>query len=152
MLVIGDLSRLNARRYPHKAALVMDEETVTYAQLDARSNQLAHALCQAGIGQGDQVAILSHNRLEYALVLQAVAKCGAMIVPLNFRFGAAEIGQVLADAEPAMLFLEPEFETAVREAFPRWIAPRHWCCSRRSGRASRPWARWRRVSGPPRRP
>lgn len=116
MLVIGDLSRLNAMRYPHKPALVMGEETVTYAQLDARSNQLAHALLAAGIGSGDRIAILSHNRLEYATVLQAVAKCGAMIVPLNFRFGAAEIGQVLSDAEPKILLLEREFETAAAEA------------------------------------
>ncbi|SFV07818.1 class I adenylate-forming enzyme family protein [Pseudoduganella namucuonensis] len=123
MLVIGDLSRLNAQRYPHKPALVMGEESVTYAQLDARSNQLAHALLVAGIGAGERVAILSHNRLEYAVVLQAVAKCGAMIVPLNFRFGAAEIGQVLSDAEPAMLFLEPEFEAAAREAIAALARP-----------------------------
>ncbi|MGH8228450.1 MAG: AMP-binding protein [Steroidobacteraceae bacterium] len=116
MLVIGDLSRLNAIRYPRKAALVMDRVEVTYADLDARSNRLAHALIARGVSPGDRVALLSYNRLDYAVVTQAVAKCGAILVPMNFRFGAAEIRHVLTNAEPKVLFLEPSFESAVREA------------------------------------
>ena len=116
MLVVGDLSRLNALRYPRKAALLMEGAELTYEALDRRSNQLAHALAGEGIGPGDRVAMLAYNRLDYAVVTQAVAKCGAILVPMNFRFGAREILHVLADAQPEILFLEPSFENATREA------------------------------------
>jgi len=116
MLVVGDLSRLNAIRYPGKPALVMDGVPLTYAELNRRSNRLAHALGNCGIGTGDRVALLCYNRLDYAVITQAVAKCGALLVPLNFRFAAQEIRQVLADSEPKALFLESSFEPAVREA------------------------------------
>ncbi|MGH8220837.1 MAG: AMP-binding protein [Steroidobacteraceae bacterium] len=128
MLVVGDLSRLNAVRYPHKPALIMNGVELTYAQLDRRSNRLAHALIAAGVEAGDRVALLAFNRLDYAVVTQAVAKCGALLVPMNFRFGPEEIRHVLRDAEPRVMLLEPGFERATREAIaqgapaPRLIA------------------------------
>ena len=116
MRVIGDLSRLNAVRYPHKPALLMDGEAMTYAELEARSNQLAHGLIERGVAPGDRVALLAYNRLDYAVVVQAAAKCGAILVPMNFRLAAGEIAQVLADAEPKVLFMEPGFQAAVDKA------------------------------------
>ncbi len=116
MLVVGDLSRLNALRCPGKPALIMNRVELSYADLDRRSNRLAHALAASGIGAGDRVALLAYNRLDYAVVTQAVAKCGAILVPMNFRFGAEEIRHVLSDAEPKALFLEPSFIRATRAA------------------------------------
>ena len=116
MRVIGDLSRLNARRYPDKPALVMDGARITYAELDARSNRLAHALISMGLEPGERAALLSYNSLEFAVAVQAVAKCGAILVPLNFRLAAPEIRRVLADAEPKVLFIEPGFAGLVDEA------------------------------------
>ena len=116
MRVIGDLSRLNAVRYPDKTALVMDGVSMTYAELEARSNRLAHALIGRGTLPGDRVALLAYNRLDYAVVVQAVAKCGAILVPMNFRLAAGEIAQVLADAEPKTLFMEPGFQAVVEQA------------------------------------
>jgi fatty-acyl-CoA synthase len=125
MLVVGDLARLNAIRYPHKPALIMSGEVLTYAELNRRANRLAHALRAAGVAPGDRIALLAFNRLDYAVVTQAVAKCGALLVPMNFRFGAEEIRQVLTDSEPKVLFLEGSFERAVREAIARGApAPR----------------------------
>ncbi len=77
MRVIGDLSRLNARRYADKPALIMDGERLTYAELEAVSNRLAHGLIGLGVKPGDRVALLAYNRLDYAVVVQAVAKAGA---------------------------------------------------------------------------
>lgn len=123
MLVVGDLSRLNAVRYPRKPALIMDGVELTYAELDRRSNQLAHALIEQGVGAGDRVALLAFNRLDYAIVTQAVAKCGALLVPMNFRFGPEEIRHVLCDAEPKVMLLEPGFERATREAIAKGAPP-----------------------------
>jgi len=125
MLVVGDLARLNAVRYPAKPALIMSGEVLTYAELNRRANRLAHALAASGVEPGDRVALLAYNRLDYAVVTQAVAKCGALLVPMNFRFGAPEIRQVLADSEPRVLLLESSFVGPVREAVARGApAPR----------------------------
>ncbi len=116
MLVFGDLSTLNARRYPNKPALVMGDESLSYAELDARSNALAHALIARGVRSGDRVALLAFNSLEYAVILQAVAKCGALIVPVNFRSTAADLRHVIGDAEPKLLFAEAEFAALIAKA------------------------------------
>src|SRR3990172_780547 len=116
MRLIGDLSRMNAIRYPDKAALIMEDVAMTYAELDRRSNALAHALIAMGIKPGDRVALLSMNRLEYPIVTQGVAKTGAILVPLNFRFGAREIKYVLGNSEPVCLIMEASFRAVVDEA------------------------------------
>jgi acyl-CoA synthetase (AMP-forming)/AMP-acid ligase II len=116
MRVMGDLSRLNAIRYPAKAALTMGAARLTYKELDARSNQLSRALIARGVKPGDRVALLAFNRLDYAVVTQAVAKCGAILVPMNFRLAPAEIRTILEDCEPKILFAEPGFQPALAEA------------------------------------
>jgi acyl-CoA synthetase (AMP-forming)/AMP-acid ligase II len=116
MLVFGDLSTLNARRYADKPALIMEDRSLTYAELDARSNALAHALIGRGVRVGDRVALLAFNSLEYAVILQAVAKCGALIVPVNFRSTATDLRHVVGDAEPKVLFVEAEFDALCAEA------------------------------------
>jgi acyl-CoA synthetase (AMP-forming)/AMP-acid ligase II len=118
MRVIGDLSRLNAIRYPKKIALRLGDQTLTYEQLDARSNQLAHALIARGVATGDRVALLAYNRLDYAVVTQAVAKCGAILAPMNFRLAPQEIATILRDCEPKVLFMESGFAAVVAEAMP----------------------------------
>jgi acyl-CoA synthetase (AMP-forming)/AMP-acid ligase II len=116
MLVFGDLSTLNARRYANKPALIMGDESLSYAELDARSSALAHGLIARGVRSGDRVALLAFNSLEYAVILQAVAKCGALIVPVNFRASAADLRHVVGDAEPKLLFAEGEFAALIAEA------------------------------------
>ncbi|MDE2074453.1 MAG: AMP-binding protein, partial [Alphaproteobacteria bacterium] len=66
MRVIGDITRLNARRYPGKAALIMGDTVCTYKELDQRSNRLAHALVALGVKPGDRVALLAYNSIDFA--------------------------------------------------------------------------------------
>jgi len=112
--VIGDLSRVNARRYPQKIALLHGERSLTYGSLEARSNRLAHALAALGVAPGERVALLAHNRLEYPIVTQGVAKGGAILVPLNFRLAASELEIVLRDAEPRVIVSEAVFAATLR--------------------------------------
>jgi fatty-acyl-CoA synthase len=116
MQTIGDLSRAQARRCPGKAALLMGDEVLSYAELDTQSNRLAHALLAEGLVPGDRVAVLGHNSIDYAVVLQAAAKCGAIVVPLNFRLTAAELAQALADSQATVLMAEPMFDATVDAA------------------------------------
>jgi fatty-acyl-CoA synthase len=116
MRVIGDLSSANARRYPGKCALRQGERSLSYSELDARSNQLANALIKRGVAVGDRVALLAYNCIEYAIVTQGVAKAGAILVPLNFRLAALELAHLLRDADPVLLVAEQSFDAAIQAA------------------------------------
>ncbi len=106
--VLADIVRDQARSRPDDVAYVDDHRAVTYAELDAWSNRLAQALLRAGIGRQDRVAFLSRNRIDYYALAFATSKIGAVTVPINWRLAPTECADVLADAEPAILFVEDE--------------------------------------------
>lgn len=106
---LGDWTAYWARRTPEATAL---QEPLTgrrwsYWHLDRRANRLARALAGAfGVGRGDRVAVLAHNRGEHFEALFACAKLGAMFAPLNWRLAAAELDAILGDAQPRVLLYD----------------------------------------------
>jgi acyl-CoA synthetase (AMP-forming)/AMP-acid ligase II len=104
---LADIPRRHAKQRPDAPALTLNERTVTYTELDARSNQVAQALQAAGVGARDRVAIWDLNSLEFFEVLFGAAKLGAVIAPVNFRLAPPEVSQVLGDAAPKALFVGP---------------------------------------------
>ena len=125
MQVIGDICRLNAKRYPEKKALIMDNDSLTYSQLDQQANQLAHGLMSLGVSPGDRVAILALNCLEFPIVNYAVAKCGAVLVPVNFRYKRDELIYVINNCEPKVLVIGPEAVSLVEEAKGEFVPSVH---------------------------
>src|SRR5262245_44661938 len=101
-LLLGDVVRRHARYRPEKTAYAIGPHRVTYGQLDAMTNRLAHALRALGVGRGDRVATLAENRVEYPAIYFAVAKLGAIHVPVNFRYRAPEIRYTLAQSEASV--------------------------------------------------
>jgi acyl-CoA synthetase (AMP-forming)/AMP-acid ligase II len=118
MRVLGDMLRLNAKRFPEKKALIMDESFLTYSQLNRQTNQLAHALISMDVKAGDRVAILAYNCIEYVTIYYAALKCGAVVVPLNFRYKRDELVYTVNNASPRVLFFGPEFVSLVESALP----------------------------------
>jgi acyl-CoA synthetase (AMP-forming)/AMP-acid ligase II len=118
MRVLGDMLRLNAKRFPEKKALIMDDSFLTYSQLNRQANQLAHALIALGLTPGDRVAILAYNCIEYVIIYYASFKCGAVVVPLNFRYKRDELVYTVSNASPRVLFFGPEFLSLVESALP----------------------------------
>jgi acyl-CoA synthetase (AMP-forming)/AMP-acid ligase II len=116
MRVLGDIARLNARRYPDKNALIMDDKQLTFKQLNDMANRLAHGLISQGVAPGDRVALLAENCLEFVIANYAVAKCGAILVPVNFRYKKAELLYVVNDSEPCVLLHGPEFPALLDES------------------------------------
>jgi fatty-acyl-CoA synthase len=103
--LIGSQLTIQARRRPDKTALVYGSERQSYAELNAHCCQLANALSSRGIGPGDRVASLVNNCSQFIEIFFAAAKIGAVFVPINFRLAAREVGQLLADCRPKLLFL-----------------------------------------------
>ena len=92
---IADLLRRSALRHPAKLALVSGEVRWSFAELDEAVNRTACALSVRRVEQGQRVAVLSHNCWQYAMLNFALARLGAVMVPINFMLGADEIAFVL---------------------------------------------------------
>lgn len=73
----------SADRLPDKVALVCDDQRLTYAEIEARANQLAHALMAGGVRRGDRVVIWLPNSVEAVVSIFAALKAGAVFVALN---------------------------------------------------------------------
>ena len=115
MRVFGDIARLNAKRRPDKPAVIGDDAFLTYGQLNSRANQLANGLLAMGVGPGDRIAILSQNCLEFVVVASGVAKCGAVLVPVNYRYKKTELAYLIRNCEPKLLFFSPDFKPLIAD-------------------------------------
>lgn len=99
--------RLGALRSPNKTAIAMlDGPSETYAELDASTNRVAHALIGAGIPAGERVAIWMDNDLSYLHVYFACLKTGHVVVQVNVRHTAPEASYQLANSGARALFFD----------------------------------------------
>ncbi len=91
----------HAASTPDKAAYVMagTGETVTYRELDERSNRLAHLFHDAGLRFGDHIAICMENNARYLEVAWAAQRSGLYFTPVNYHFNAEEIAYILDDCD-----------------------------------------------------
>jgi fatty-acyl-CoA synthase len=107
---LSDLIARHAAFTPDKAALVFENETLSYRAFHERIETTAKALkAELGVNRGDRVAILSLNRPDYLVLLYACARLGAMLAPLNWRLAVAEQMFILSDAAAKVLLLEQAF-------------------------------------------
>ncbi|HVT65003.1 MAG TPA: long-chain-fatty-acid--CoA ligase [Mycobacteriales bacterium] len=105
----ADVLRRRAQQHPDRVAISFEGDVRTYAQLDHRSNRLAHALAAAGAGRGDRVAVLDRNRLEHAEIMFGAAKLGATYLPINWRLAADEVAYVLANSGASVVLVGTDF-------------------------------------------
>ncbi len=115
---VGEWLARRAELTPDKLGLV-DIETqtrLTYRDLNQRTRALATTLQeQYALQPGDRVAALALNRLEYLDAFFAVALLGAILVPLNWRLTARELGVILADCEPKLLLHDEQYSARAHE-------------------------------------
>src|SRR4051794_23819835 len=100
---IGRICGDRARITPDRVAIDEAARTWTYAELEARSNDLA-----ASLSHGDRVSTLTGNSGEHVALLFACAKAGAILHPISWRLAPAEVAYQLDDAEPALFLVEEE--------------------------------------------
>ncbi|GAA5040556.1 fatty-acyl-CoA synthase [Thermocatellispora tengchongensis] len=89
---------------------------LTYAELDRDVNRLTAAFLGLGVRPGDRVAIMAENCVEFVVVAFAAMKAGAWFVPLNFRYGPAELAYVLRDITPRVVVAGTGYADAVEAA------------------------------------
>ena len=118
----ADLFEQAVDRVPDRIAVIDERRSVTYAELEARSNRLAHALQALGVRPGDHVAIYAQNCLEWIEALVAIYKIRASIVNINFRYIEHELRYILDNSDAVAIVYAAEYEpllAAARDAQPK---------------------------------
>ena len=98
-----DLLRRSAAREPAKTAIVCGDVRWTYAELADVSERVAAGLAQRGVAKGDRVAILARNSHAFVALRFALARLGAVLVPINFMLKADEAAYILRHSGARML-------------------------------------------------
>ena len=98
-----------AKRQPRAPAVVAATGNRTYAELNARSNQLVHALRSHGIGAGDGVALLCANRTEFVEMFWATRRAGIRLTPVNWRLTGEEAAYIVNDCDAKAFIADARF-------------------------------------------
>ncbi|MFI6641777.1 amino acid adenylation domain-containing protein [Streptomyces sp. NPDC050504] len=114
--VVPELIAAQAARTPDAVALVDGGTEYTYAELDARADQLAHALVDKGAGPDELVAVAMERSAGLVVALLAVLKSGAAYVPVDPAYPAERIAYLLGDAKPRLLVTERAVAANLPEA------------------------------------
>jgi acyl-CoA synthetase (AMP-forming)/AMP-acid ligase II len=107
-----------ARNNGDGEVVIHGERRVRWRTLVERSCQLAHALGAIGIGRGDKVALVFHNTPEFIEANFAAQLLGAIPVPVNYRFTAAELTYQVGHCDARVLLYDPRWSEAVEAALP----------------------------------
>jgi fatty-acyl-CoA synthase len=113
---LADLFELVVDTVPDRLALVAGDARLTYRELDARSNRLAHHLESAGLLPGAHVGILARNRAEWVESMVGCYKARTVPINLNFRYVAPELRYVVDNADLEALVYERELSQLVADA------------------------------------
>ncbi|GIW12337.1 MAG: long-chain-fatty-acid--CoA ligase [Dehalococcoidia bacterium] len=109
-MLIQDPLRWRAASQPDHPALRTHERTVTYRELDLRSNRVANALRGLGVQPGDRVALLDQNSIEFLEATYGIAKAGAVSVPLGYRSTERELQTILDHSGTRFAIVAPEYQ------------------------------------------
>ncbi|HEX8353916.1 MAG TPA: AMP-binding protein, partial [Pyrinomonadaceae bacterium] len=104
------LFEAQAARTPDAVAVVHKETQLTYGELNARANRVAHRLRRLGVGPDVPVAVLAERSVELLAGLLGVLKAGGAYVPLDLQYPQARLAYMLASAAPAVLLTQEKFK------------------------------------------
>ncbi|CAH4016929.1 non-ribosomal peptide synthetase [Serratia marcescens] len=112
---LAALFEQQVRRTPDATALVSGAESLSYAQLNARANRLAHALIARGVGPDSRVAVCAERGLHMVTALFGILKAGGAYVPLDPAYPGERLQYILQDADPVLLLADAAGRAALGE-------------------------------------
>ncbi|MER2989661.1 amino acid adenylation domain-containing protein [Serratia nevei] len=112
---LAALFEQQVRRTPDATALVSGAESLSYAQLNARANRLAHALIARGVGPDSRVAVCAERGLNMVTALFGILKAGGAYVPLDPAYPGERLQYILQDADPVLLLADAAGRAALGE-------------------------------------
>jgi len=103
---IGDISRRSASRYPDETAIIFQDKTLTFSELETEACRFANLMLAYGVKKGDKVAINAYNSHYYPISLLGLAKIGAAQVPVNYMLNSEEISYVVSHSGAKIFLVE----------------------------------------------
>src|SRR5699024_11254672 len=100
-------------------ALTYKDQRKTYAELDNLVNQTAHGLKENGLEKGDMVTVMSKNSLDFIIVKFALARIGAVMIPINYMLSVEDVQYILDHAEVCGLIASEEYAPVLDESVGR---------------------------------
>ncbi|MCW5610699.1 MAG: acyl-CoA synthetase [Rubrivivax sp.] len=116
---LADLLHRSAARHPDKLAIACGDTRWSYGEFDAVCSRVAAGLATRGVAQGDRVAILARNSHGFAALRFALARLGAVLVPINFMLKADEAAYILRHAGARWLATDSGLAALARDAATR---------------------------------
>ncbi|GAA4539216.1 class I adenylate-forming enzyme family protein [Pseudonocardia xishanensis] len=113
LLTVDILLRRAARSHAARPAVIDEDRTLSYAELDAETDAFACALLALGVRKGDRLGLLLLNQWQFFVAYFAVARLGAVVVPINHRLVPSEIDYQLSRASCSVLIYASDFEEVV---------------------------------------
>lgn len=117
-MLLGNILKKNAHDpgLHNKPAIICGERSHTYGELNEKTNRLAHILINQGLTRGERVAVLGRNSATYVALYFALAKVGAVIVPVNFWYKSQEIHYTLQQSQSCALIADGCFAAVAAPA------------------------------------
>ncbi|MGH3754123.1 MAG: amino acid adenylation domain-containing protein [Pseudonocardiaceae bacterium] len=106
---------------PDAVAVVCEGDSLTYAELSAAANRVAHGLIRLGVGRGDVVAVALPRSVALITALVGVMRAGAAYLCLDLDHPAARLGQMVGDAAPSAVIIEPGTDSVALAGLPRLV-------------------------------
>ncbi|MBW2613050.1 MAG: AMP-binding protein [Deltaproteobacteria bacterium] len=103
----------NAQIYPDQGCIVFNGTRLTHKEYKQKCDQLAAGLLRSGVQKGDRLGVVANNSDEFMILYGAVAKMGAILLPVNWRFQESEVAYVLNDCTPKFVFAGLEHQKTV---------------------------------------
>jgi amino acid adenylation domain-containing protein len=113
--LLHDYLLQSARELPDKVALVCMKQRLTYGELNARSNALAHSLAAAGVERGDRVVVFADNTVETVISFWAVLKANAVVSIVNPLTKSDKLKYLLDDCRPTALITDAHIYSVFAE-------------------------------------
>ncbi len=105
---LGQLLDAAIEHWPDRAAITDEERTLTYAELGREADAVAGGLYEQGVRPGDRIVVMLGNSAEFFVALCAALRLGAIIVPVNVREQAAELGRTLVHCQAKAVLVEAD--------------------------------------------
>jgi acyl-CoA synthetase (AMP-forming)/AMP-acid ligase II len=106
----------SALRYPDEVGLIDELGQLTFREIHARTNALAHALADDGVNEGDSVAIMARNHRGFVEAVVACSKLGAHALFMNTSFSGPQLADVSAREKPKAIIYDEEFAEVLADA------------------------------------
>lgn len=125
-MIIEDIPRRNARRYPNKTAVVYKGTRYTFKELNDRVNSLANALTSTGLEKGDKIAIIADSCNQYLDIFWTTAKTGMVTLPFNPGLSQQDLSYLINNAGARALVFSHNYLALIESLRPQLKDVKHY--------------------------